>query len=212
MRAIILCKAPVAGRVKTRLMPEYSAQQAADWHKKMVAAVLSKVQQAAFHDIWLAVDDVGHQYFQELRKGCHFNLCFQGDGDLGERLHYLMSASFKQDQQSILFLGADSPHVDSSRYKEAQKRLETCDVVLGPVEDGGYDLIALKEPKNGLFQGISWGTDKVLTETLDACKNNGWEVDSLKLSFDLDRIADLQRSAPETWLSKNDSFNISIFK
>ena len=36
------------------------------------------------------------------------------------------------------------------------------DVVLGPVEDGGYHLIGMRNLQAQLFEGIDWGTDRVL--------------------------------------------------
>ena len=40
------------------------------------------------------------------------------------------------------------------------------DMVLGPAADGGYWLIGLRRPCPALFEGVDWGTDKVLRQTL----------------------------------------------
>jgi len=199
MRLIILAKAPVLGRVKTRLMPVYSAEQAAEIHKQMVEAVLRKTS-LVFNDIWLAVDDVDHLFFQKMKINHTFTLCFQGHGDLGDRLKHLMKLSFEENKaKSIIFIGSDSPHVPITRYQQAVNTLLETDIVVGPVEDGGYDLIALKQPFESVFEGITWGSESVLQQTFAACEHHKKAVATLDVSFDIDRADDLMRAPPESW-------------
>jgi len=199
MRLIILCKAPVAGRVKTRLMPEYSAIQAAEIHEKMIDTVLNKANQASFDDIWLAVDDIKHAYFQEMKLKHHLNLCFQGAGDLGDRLNHLMHKSFDQDSKAIAFIGSDSPHVSIKRYQDTMSLSQDVDVIIGPVEDGGYDLIALSQRQVGIFNKINWGSSHVFHETMSNIRKLNLSTKALDTSFDLDRPEDIKRAPPESW-------------
>ena len=198
MRVIILSKAPILGQVKTRLQPEYDAEQATELHRLMLKATLTKVC-SVFNDVWLAVDDVSHPYFAELKSDFAFKLKMQGKGDLGQRLRGLCEASFDHDSSSIMFLGSDSPHVSLSRYKRAQEAIASHDVVIGPVEDGGYDLIALSKPYLKLFDGIHWGTDSVIDETMNIINGLKLKVHVLDMSFDLDRAQDIQRAPPASW-------------
>ncbi|MDX8388651.1 MAG: TIGR04282 family arsenosugar biosynthesis glycosyltransferase [Ghiorsea sp.] len=198
MRIIILSKAPVPGRVKTRLTTKYSPREAAETHKTMTEKVLEKALSVE-HNVWLAADDISHSFFCDLQGKFTFELKQQATGDLGERLVDLMQQSQSLDDKPLLFLGTDSPHVHPSRYLEAKLRLTDNDVVIGPVEDGGYDLIAIKSAQNTLFHGISWGTSSVYDETLNICKNMGLSIHSLSESFDIDRPEDLERSPPSSW-------------
>lgn len=198
MRVIILCKSPVAGKVKTRLMPEYSAEQAAAIHQKMAYAVLTKVC-SIFDDAWLAVDDMNHGFFKSLEQEFDVALHTQGTGNLGDRLAGLLKASFSLDDEPVLFLGTDSPHVDIQRYQDVESGLNDCDVVIGPVEDGGYDLIAISSFQPKLFQGIDWGSETVFAKTISAVNTLALSVKVLETSFDLDRAQDLQRAPPESW-------------
>ena len=52
------------------------------------------------------------------------------------------------------------------RPREALSALDAADVVIGPAEDGGYYLVALRAPRPGLFAGIEWSTPSVREETL----------------------------------------------
>ncbi len=199
MRVIILGKAPIAGRVKTRLMPEYSAEEAAELHTQMMQVVLTKVC-ACFEGIWFAVDDIQHGVIESLVSRFKVELHAQTAGDLGKRLQKLMLASFDADTEPVMFLGTDSPHVDTQRYKDAESALEHYDIVIGAVEDGGYDLIVLKQNVPELFDNIDWGSDSVLTQTLNHIKGLGLSVKVLQTSFDLDRPEDLKRAPSSSWL------------
>ncbi len=198
MRVIILAKAPVSGQVKTRLMPIYSAREAMGLHQKMIVSTLTKVL-GHFNDVWLAVDDPKHVFFIQLRQRFDFTLCEQGSGNLGQRLQYLMDESFIQDACPIMFLGTDSPHVAAQRYLAASEALSTHTVAIGPVEDGGYDLLATKQDEPALFEGIDWGTSSVFQETMSNIKALKLRVKVLGLSFDLDRPEDIRRAPPASW-------------
>ncbi|MDQ7001609.1 MAG: TIGR04282 family arsenosugar biosynthesis glycosyltransferase [Ghiorsea sp.] len=199
MRIIVLSKAPVVGKVKTRLMPQYTAEQAASLQKKMTRSVLTKVC-SAYDDVWLAVDDVNHRFFQGLEtSGLNIELHDQGQGSLGERLQKLTTASFATDQQPVLLIGTDSPHVHMSRYQHAEYVLEKYDVVIGPVEDGGYDFIALSADYPDVFAGIDWSSSTVFSQTLTNISNLALTSKALDLSFDLDHAEDIDRAPPHTW-------------
>ena len=69
-------------------------------------------------------------------------------------------------------------------------------MVLGPSNDGGYWLIGLSNKLlNPLcswpFSGISWGTDKVLQETIRLASSNQINYQLLQTKNDLDNIMDL---------------------
>ncbi len=71
--------------------------------------------------------------------------------------------------------------------------------MLGPAEDGGYYLIALRaaalDPR--LFAEIPWSTAGVLAATLERCRELGLAVELLPRAADVDTPADLRRLAAE---------------
>ena len=69
------------------------------------------------------------------------------------------------------------------------------EVVIGPAEDGGYVLIGLKQPCPGLFQGIEWGSERVLSQTLQRLAQLKLPYALLEPLWDVDRPQDLQRLA-----------------
>jgi len=191
---IIMCKAPVPGQVKTRLLTEYTPEQAAAIHAAMAQTVIQRVARV-FPDTWLAVDDVQHSFFQ----GFDLKIVEQGEGDLGDRLARLLIDAYREKPECVLFIGTDSPHMPESRLHQAVKALAKAEVVLGPVEDGGYDLIGLSGPYSELLDHIDWGTTRVLSQTLEHAAQSGLKTQCLDTGFDVDEPADLIRAYQAGW-------------
>jgi len=195
MRTIIMCKAPVTGRVKTRLTPPFTPEEAAQLHCSMAETVIKRAS-TLFSDTWIASDNISHPFFERFK----LNRVDQEKGDLGDRMSRLMQWAFNDECHSVLFLGTDSPHMSDSRLKHAVALLNSFDLVIGPVEDGGYDLIAMKAPHTELFTGIQWSSEHVLQETVRQAEFLQLKTELLDMSFDLDTAESLRRAAP-IWCS-----------
>lgn len=198
MHIIILSKAPVAGRVKTRLQPQYSAQEAANIQMQMTEAVLAKAL-ASGAKVTLAVDDPTHPFFGHIHKTFSVPIIAQGTGNLGERMIHLLGHTSWLDQEPIMFIGSDSPHVPIARYQQAEALIADCDVVIGPVEDGGYDLLYLAKNHAEVLIDIPWSTPNVFSKTINNINKLGLLVKLLDESFDLDTAADIARAPISTW-------------
>jgi len=190
---IVMCKAPVEGKVKTRLMVEYSAREAMQWHQAMATTVIQRAQRL-FPNMVLAVDDESHPFFTRFDAP----LCVQGKGGLGERMIRVMQQVCQQSD-AVMFLGTDSPHMLDQRLKQAVQALQTHDVVWGAVEDGGYDLIAMSQPYPELFKGMDWGTEKVLAQSIKKASALGLSYHLLDVSFDVDTPDMLKRAIKMGW-------------
>jgi len=194
MRVIIMCKAPVAGAVKTRLMSHYSAEQAAALHRAMATTVIERAKRL-FDDVVIAADDCGHPFFSPFS----LPLLAQGEGDLGERMQRQMQLAFADGASAIMVLGTDSPHMPDSRLLKAAEQLQYHDVIVGPVEDGGYDLIAMSETFS-VFDAVAWSSAQVLEQTklnIEQLALTSWQLD---MAFDVDFPADIERAKQAGWL------------
>jgi uncharacterized protein len=194
VRVIILCKAPVPGRVKTRLMPDYAAEAAAGLHAAMARTVIARARYL-FSDVSIAADDTGHPFFAEFG----LPLVAQGEGDLGRRLMHLSIRAFAENVAPVIFLGTDSPHMPEQRLLQAAGLVRGHDIVLGPVEDGGYDLIACRSCQPAVFEHVRWGTPHVLDDTLARIGMLGLSSALLDTSFDVDRAEDVARARACGW-------------
>jgi len=93
-------------------------------------------------------------------------------------------------------VGVDIPGLDARVVREAAGLLAGNDLVFGPARDGGYYLVGMSEPHDGIFRDIPWSTDRTFAVTIE-------RVRALKLSFaltpvlrDLDRPEDLAALMP----------------
>ncbi|MDQ6954422.1 MAG: TIGR04282 family arsenosugar biosynthesis glycosyltransferase [Mariprofundaceae bacterium] len=191
---IIMCKAPVEGKVKTRLMSKYTAAEAMQWHQAMATTVITRTKRL-FENVWLAADDVTHAFFNTFELPIYS----QGLGDLGERMACLLKQASQYGFEKILFLGTDSPHMLDERLLHATSALDDYDVILGAVEDGGYDLIAMNHAYPALFSNISWSSERVLQQTLSIAKQQQLHCLVLEESFDIDTPEMLDRAKQEGW-------------
>lgn len=188
LHVIIMCKAPVSGAVKTRLIGRYSPDEAAGLHAKMATAVIQRALRL-FDSVFVAADDPGHPFF----SGFNVPTLLQGEGDLGARMNRLMLSAFDDGAGAVMFLGTDSPHMKEKRLLETAGLLHEYEVVLGPVEDGGYDLIALLSPQP-VFRNISWSTERVAEETVNNIRGLNLSYTMLDKGFDIDHEEDLERA------------------
>ena len=97
---------------------------------------------------------------------------------------------FRQGYNKVVIIGSDSPSLPVCYIKKALDSEQN--LVLGPSIDGGYYLIAMKDKVSEIFGGVSWGTDKVLNETLQRIQDSSISFDLLPIWYDVDCPEDLK--------------------
>ncbi len=186
---LLFAKAPVAGQVKTRLMPALSAEQALAVYEQLLLRVIGNVK-ASEHplEIWQA-GDVNHPFWQRV---AHASTSFypQVEGDLGERMLAASRDALSRSDKVIL-IGADCIDIDEDYLNTAIQSLDEKPVVIGPATDGGYVLLGLSQVDAALFAEIDWGTENVFTQTQQKLAELGWEYSELPALADIDRPEDL---------------------
>lgn len=193
IRVVIMCKAPMPGMVKTRLMSYYSGAEAARLHAAMATTVINRAAHL-FEHVVIAADNPEHIFFSSFS----LPVTGQGEGDLGERMHRQVQAAFADGVGAVLVLGTDSPHMPESRLIDAATALDRVDIVLGPVEDGGYDLIAMRHLWP-VFDHIAWSSGQVLSQTLSHIEKLNLTVCQLTTDFDIDFPEDVKRAMRRGW-------------
>jgi len=184
---IVFARAPVPGRVKTRLIPRLGEWRAARLHARLVRHALAVAAASDCGPVELH-GTTRHSTFRG-RRG----FALQAGKDLGERMHHAISSSLKKHERVIL-IGADCPELAARDLRRADRLLRAgCDAVIAPAEDGGYALIALRRCSPLLFEGIGWGGPDVYAETLRRLERLGWRWRALRTVWDLDRPEDLPR-------------------
>lgn len=191
-RLLLFTKPAREGRVKTRLIGDLTPAQAAELHAAFLDDLLDRLRTGSFtvHLAWaLDPDDaVPEGPFPGVR---------QRGADLGERLYTALSEA-AEDGAAVAALGSDHPTLPVAIVHRAFELLEAgADVVLGPAEDGGYYLIALRAGAvaRRLFQDIVWSTDRVFPATLERIAELGLHLELLPMASDVDTPEDLCRLA-----------------
>ena len=191
-KLIIFSKAPVAGRVKTRLQPQYSAQNAARLQEYFILKTVEMATNLKDIDIELrcAPDDL-HPVFQRCHHDYHIETKSQHGVDLGERMKNALAEALTEHSQAVV-IGTDCPEITPAYLKEAFSRLENgLDAIIGPAADGGYVLIGLRRFSPLVFENVRWGTEEVLPATQQNLLLLNWSWDELNTLRDIDTPEDL---------------------
>jgi rSAM/selenodomain-associated transferase 1 len=195
MQAIVLfVKHPVPGRVKTRLAATIGAQRAAEIYRELVERTCGGLPERAELIVMFDPPDRGEEIAQWLRPLCgKARFLPQSGGDLGTRLEHAFADAFALQLEKVAIIGSDCVEVTSVIFDEAWQALEHHDCAIGPTEDGGYYLIALRRECPGLFRSITWSTEAVLAETLARANLLGLSVHVLPRLHDVDTEDDWHR-------------------
>lgn len=186
---LVFAKAPLPGKVKTRLARTMGDARATELYRRMGKAIIEAVRGGDFET---AVVYSPAEALPAIRAwlGDSPRLMPQGDGDLGQRMNTAIINALETSRR-VCLIGTDSPDLDAARVSKAFEALGETDVVLGPARDGGYYLIALSEPHPELFEEIPWSTDGVLESTLTRANAAGLDVRLLETLTDVDDPADV---------------------
>jgi rSAM/selenodomain-associated transferase 1 len=183
---ILFARAPVAGRVKTRLAAGVGAETAARLHEAFVRDVAART--AARYPIELHVDEITPAW-PEL--DCPRRL--QTAGDLGVRMRTALSGALAQGFESVAVVGTDAPDLPAAHLDDLFDG--NSDVRLGPAEDGGFWGICCRRIVDTMFNGVPWSSERTLERTQAACRRGGLSVTLAERWADVDEPVDLQRLA-----------------
>ncbi len=197
----LMAKKPAAGRVKTRLIPQFGSQRAADLYAAMLSCVREVIETAcaaapadgsgATPSLrpFIAYDPPSDRAPWETWSG--WTPIPQKPGDLGSRLMGALESIEKIGPVPVVFLGADCPEINPHHIIEAIQILKQADVAMRPSLDGGYVSIGLWPRARAIFQGINWGTSVVAAQTREVCRQYGLTLSESAPLSDIDEPNDL---------------------
>lgn len=188
---IIFAKAPIAGQVKTRLIPALGADGACELYQKLLCHTLDQTRHWPGKRLLYCAPDTQYPFLQEQAKEHHLTLRRQSGGDLGER----MANALADYPTGALLIGTDCPLLDCSHLHQANMALDQHDVAILPSEDGGYVLIGQRTPTPVPFAGMSWSHADVLADTEKRLADAGLNLWLGPMLWDLDEPGDLPRLA-----------------
>lgn len=195
---VIFAKAPIPGRVKTRLCPPLTPDEAATLHGSFVLDTLERTKAAVGKlklrmDRYLACAPCStHVFFKIMEERQGVKLIDQVGDDLGVRMHHVVETMFSRGYRRTIIIGTDVPTVPLEHFRQALTLLDSHDLTIGPALDGGYYLIGMNKTVPELFSGIPWSTDQVLRLTQEKATTLGLKTALLEPWRDVDTLADLE--------------------
>lgn len=196
----IMTKAPRAGRVKTRLTPPLTPEQAAALNvcflRDTAAAIAAAGAQGRGIGCYTPVGE--EETYRDIFPKS-FQLIPQREGGFGERLIAATADLLSVGFAAVCLIDSDSPTVPATTFAEAVRVLLSPNdkVVLGPSDDGGYYLIGMKQLHRELFAEIDWSTESVLEQTTKQAVRAGLKVHLLPTGYDVDDAKTLRRLEEE---------------
>ncbi len=186
----VFARWPVASAVKTRLHSVLGPELAARLHTGMLhdafAAATGATVERSF--IYWADRPAGAPPFP---SPAGMIVREQRGANLGARIESAFNELLPDAVSRAVVIGADCPELTAAHLDQAFRELEHRELVLAPAEDGGYSLIGLSRRAPELFREVAWGTESVLSETLERAERSRLRATLLARTRDLDQPADL---------------------
>jgi glycosyltransferase A (GT-A) superfamily protein (DUF2064 family) len=185
VQILVLAKTPVPGKVKTRLCPPCTPQQAARIAAAALGDTLDAVTATPAAARVLVVDGA-------LPAPAGWARSAQRGGPLGERLAHAYADTAVPGLASLL-IGMDTPQAGPGLLADAILRLSAdgTDAVLGLAEDGGWWALGLRDPAHAeVLRDVPMSTVDTGALTLAALRGRGLRVAALPVLTDVDTAAD----------------------
>ncbi len=191
-RLLVLAKTPVAGRVKTRLCPPWTFEQAATVASAALTDTLATV------GVGVLVVDGDHP-----APAGWVRIAQRGD-DLPARLANAFADAASAGAESeaavrsepAVLIGMDTPQVTRGHLAEATRRLADADAILGMAEDGGWWVLGLRNPAHAeVLRSIPTTRADTGARTLRALRDLGLRVSLLPVLRDVDTVTDARTVA-----------------
>jgi uncharacterized protein len=198
MRPVILvfAKAPVPGRVKTRLSPPLSPEEAAALHEEMVRCVLRNLNRLSVPVDLELHTDIPTDAWLELKVARKLQI----EGDLGIKMRSALETALTAGHPQAMVIGSDSPDLPPGHLEALLA--SSADVSIGPAEDGGYYAIACRRTHPAMFDQVQWSQAATLAATAGALLRCRLSLQIGSPWYDIDTIEDLNRWRPGgTWPS-----------
>ncbi|MCB0713332.1 MAG: TIGR04282 family arsenosugar biosynthesis glycosyltransferase [Ignavibacteriae bacterium] len=212
-RLLVFAKYPRAGRVKTRLLPDLTPNEAADLYRAFLCDSLATYveKSARFETHLMIADERDKEAFTSMIVESEvaslneidrlLKVGIQSGDDLGERLSAGFGRAFYEASGAVCAIGTDHPTLPDEFLLQAFDLLGSNDLVIGPAADGGYYLIGMNQLYPSLFQSMPWSQETLFGETIREAERLNLSIAKLPEWYDVDDVHSLFRLAAEPNLS-----------
>jgi rSAM/selenodomain-associated transferase 1 len=187
---ILFARTPRIGKVKTRLNPKLPQETILKLYTRFLNDSIEKISRISESEHFIAgfpKEDLA--YFDKVSQERNISIFPQLGNDLGEKMRNAFEDRFKEGYEKVVIIGSDSPSLPLENIQMAFRSEK--DIVIGPSADSGYYLIGMNRKRIEVFEGVSWGSDMVLNETLKKIQFAGASLELLPVWYDVDEFQDL---------------------
>ncbi|MFJ3990644.1 DUF2064 domain-containing protein [Streptomyces sp. NPDC090032] len=180
---LVIAKSPVPGRVKTRLTPPFTPEEAALLAEASLVDTLHAALATPARRRVLVLDGAPGPW---LPPG--IDVVPQCGGGLDERL----AAAFAGCSGPAVLIGMDTPQVTPALLAPAlgPDAWRDCDAWFGPADDGGFWALGLAEPDPALLRGVPMSTAHTGAAQRTRLTDAGLRVRDLPVLRDVDTADD----------------------
>jgi rSAM/selenodomain-associated transferase 1 len=194
---IIFVRNPVLSKVKTRLAATTGDEKALLVYQYLLQYTQSitkdlPVTKFVYYADFINENDLWNGYEKKIQHG----------NDIGDRMKNAFAALFTEGYRKVCIIGSDCYELSAAIITDAFENLKTTDVVIGPVNDGGYYLLGTAKLVTDFFINKNWSTSTVYSSTLKDAENLQLTVSRLPLLNDIDEEKDLIQSSIAYLLDK----------
>ena len=184
---LVLAKAPVPGRVKTRLCPPFTPDQAAQLAEAALRDTLDAVAATPAKARTVVLDGRPGDWLPP-----SFAVLPQRGGGLDERLAAAYDDAWAHTPAPLLLVGMDTPQLTPALLSAAVGQLlhDGTDAVLGLADDGGWWALGLRRPDASLLLGVPMSTDGTGAAQSARLAGAGLRVTPLPVLTDVDDAED----------------------
>lgn len=183
----VFAKPPVAGKVKTRLIPAVGPERAAELAEAFLQDTLDSLGMPKWAEVIIAATGPFHRPYLHT-----YRVWIQPEGTLDHRIEAILRCALREAPLAIA-IGADSPGLPGNTLEEARRLLNSQDAVLGPTTDGGFYLLGVKDCPEGFLAGIEWSRPTTMRDTIHRLRSRGLSLSLMSEWFDIDTPHDLSR-------------------
>lgn len=199
MKVIVMAKEPKPGRVKTRLCPPCSPEQAAHLAEAAIADTLDAALASGADEVVMALDGAPGPWCPP-----GVRVIAQDDGPFDRRL----AAAWGTVGGPAVQIGMDTPQVTADDLDGAMAALDGpgIDAVLGTAPDGGWWIIGLRASDPRVFTGVPMSCHDTGLRQRTRLGDLGLTVATLAELNDVDSIDDavaVSTLAPNTRFARS---------
>jgi uncharacterized protein len=185
---VVIAKECLPGRVKTRLSPPFSPEEAALLAAASLEDTLATVASLPASRRVLSFD--GTRPPQAARRLC-FEVVPQVGGGLDERLAQV----FDVLAEPTLLVGMDTPQLGAADVAAALASFapdadDAVDCWFGPATDGGFWALGMREPRGDLIREVPMSRDDTGARQRRRLEDAGLSVKTLPVLTDVDTVAE----------------------